>query len=239
MSEAIRIVLVGATGLIGRTLIERAVGRPRFHLTAIARRAIELPEGARMELLVADPAQWGDAIPAANGQVLVIALGTTWRAAGRDEAAFRAVDKDLVLACARAARDAGIRRCIVVSSVGAAMASRNFYLRVKGEVEDQLNKLRFERLDILRPGLLRGPRGGDRRPGERLAILASPLIDRFLRGEYRKYRSVRAATVADAILQLAAEKPRGRYVHEHDAIRRAAGKLVDSQAQPGQRPQRR
>ena len=119
-------------------------------------------------------------------------------------------------------------RCIAVSSVGAAISSRNFYLRVKGEVEDALAKLRFERLDILRPGLLRGQRGGERRPGERLAILASSLTDRFLRGGNRKYRSVRATTVADAILQLAAEKPRGRFVHEHDAIVRAAKKLGPS-----------
>ena len=239
MSEAIRIALVGATGLIGQTLIERAVGRPRFHLTAIARRSVPLPDGARMELLVADPAGWSEAIAAANAKVLVIALGTTWRAAGEDEAAFRAVDKDLVLACARAAKEAGMTRCIAVSSIGAAISSRNFYLRVKGEVEDALAKLRFERLDILRPGLLRGARGGERRTGERLAILASPLTDRFLRGGLRKYRSVRASTVADAIFQLAAEKPRGRFHHEHDAILRAAAKLVDSDAQPGQRQRRR
>jgi len=230
MSKPVRIVLVGATGLIGQTLIERAVGRPRYRLTAIARRAVALPEGARMELLVADPAGWGEAIAAVNAQVLVIALGTTWRAAGQDEAAFRAVDQHLVLYCARAAKEAGIKRCIVVSSVGAAFSSRNFYLRVKGEVEDALNKLRFERLDILRPGLLRGQRGGERRAGERLAILASPLTDRFLRGGNRKYRSVRASTVADAIFQLAAEKPRGRFVHEHDAVLRAAKKLGSSLA---------
>ena len=225
MSDPLRIVLVGATGLIGTTLIARAVGRERYRLTAIARREVALPEGARMELLVADPANWGEAIAAANASVLVIALGTTWRAAGRDEAAFRAVDERLVLDCARAAKAAGARQCIAVSSVGAARSSRNFYLRVKGEVELALDQLKFERLDVLRPGLLRGKRGGDRRLGERLAILASPLADRFLRGAFRKYRSVRATTVADAILALAVEKPRGRYIHEHDAIVRAAGKL--------------
>lgn len=225
MSEPLRVVLVGATGLIGSTLIARAVGRPGYRLTAIARREAALPEGARMELLVADPASWGEAIAASGASVIVIALGTTWRAAGKDEAAFRAVDERLVLDCARAAKTAGVRQCIAVSSVGAARASRNFYLRVKGEVELALDQLKFERLDILRPGLLRGKRGGDRRIGERLAMLASPLADRFLLGGARKYRSVRAATVADAILALAGEKRRGRFVHEHDDIRRAAGKL--------------
>lgn len=227
MSEPLRLVVVGATGLIGTTLIARVVGRERYRLTAIARRAVALPEGARMELLVADPAKWGEAIAAANAGVLVIALGTTWRAAGRDEAAFRAVDKDLVLAAAQAAKSAGVRQCIAVSSVGAVASSGNRYLRVKGEVEDALAKLKFERLDILRPGLLRGPRA-ERRPAERIAMLVSPLADRFLHGGARKYRSVRATTMADAILALAVERPRGRFVHEHDAILRAAAKLDPS-----------
>ena len=224
MSEPIRIVLVGATGLVGRTLIERAVGRRGIRRTALARREVALPDGARMELVVADPAGWGEAIAAANGDALVIALGTTWRAAGRDEAAFRAVDKNLVLACAAAAKAAGVARCIAVSSVGANAGSGNRYLRVKGEVEEALAKLRFARLDLLRPGLIRGARA-ERRPAERLTMLASPLLDRFLRGEWRRYRSIRAATLADAILALAAAKPRGRFFHEHDAIRRAAARL--------------
>ena len=225
--DAIRIMLVGATGLIGTTLIARAVGRDGYRLTAIARRETPLPAGARMEMLVANPAQWGEAIAASDSAVIVIALGTTWRASGRNEAVFRATDKDLVLACAGAAKAAGIGHCIVVSSVGAAISSRGLYLRVKGEVEDALAKLRFDRLDILRPGLLRGPRS-ERRPAEKLAMLATPLIDNLLHGGLRKYRSVRATTMAEAILALAAEKPRGRFIHEHDGIVRAARKLDPS-----------
>ena len=225
MSEPLQIVLVGATGLIGTTLIQRAVGRERYRLIAIARREAPLPTRARMEMLVADPAAWPEAIAAAKAQAIVIALGTTWRASGRNEAVFRATDKDLVLACAQAAKAAGVKHCIVVSSVGAAISSRGLYLRVKGEVEDALAKLKFERLDILRPGLLRGPRA-ERRPAERLAMLATPLIDNLLHGAFRKYRSVHATQVADAILALAVEKPRGRFVHEHDGIVRAARKLA-------------
>ena len=224
MSDPVRMVLVGATGLIGTTLIARAVGRDDYRLTAIARREVALPPGARMELLVAEPAKWGEAIAASAASAIVIALGTTWRAAGRDESAFRAVDKDLVLTCAGAAKASGVRQCIVVSSVGAAISSKSFYLRVKGEVEDALAKLKFDRLDVIRPGLLRGPRA-ERRPAEKLAMFASPFADLLMHGELRKYRSVRAGVVADAILALAVERPRGRFIHEHDAIVRAAAKL--------------
>ena len=224
MSDPTRIALVGATGLIGTSLIEYGVGRSDlFRIIGIARREVPLPQGARMELLVAETSGWPDAIAAANADVLVCALGTTWRKAGKDEAAFRAVDQDLVLACGKAAKASGIRQMIVVSSVGADAMAKNFYLRVKGEVEQQLGKLGIPRLDVLRPGLLHGPRA-ERRPAEKLAMLASPLADLALHGLYRKYRSIKAETIAKAIVGLTHEKAAGRFVFEHDAILRAARK---------------
>lgn len=222
MSKPTRIALVGASGLIGSSLIRLGVGRSDFRVIAIARRELALPKGARMEVLVADPAGWGDAIAAANADVLVCALGTTWKKSGQDETAFRAVDHDLVLACGQAAKAAKIRQMIVISSIGADAGSKNFYLRVKGEVEQALGKLGIPRLDILRPGLLRGARANDRRLGERLAILTSPFTDLLLHGGLRKFRSVRASTIAEAIVGLTREKAAGRFIFEHDAIRRAA-----------------
>ncbi len=226
MSEPVRICLVGATGLIGWEMIEQAVMRRDVRIIAIARRAVALPKGARMELVVSETVGWGKAIAFARANVLVCALGTTWRKADKQEAAFCAVDRDLVLACARDARAAGIDRMIVVSSVGAEAASNNRYLRVKGEMETALGKLGFRRLDILRPGLLRGARG-ELRLGESVATWLSPLSDVLLHGSYRKYRSIRAAAMARAIFALAREKAGGRFVHEHDellyALRRGGG----------------
>jgi hypothetical protein len=91
---------------------------------------------------------------------------------------------------------------------------------VKGEVERELGKIGFQRLDILRPGLLRGERGGDRRPAERLGIAISPLFNLALHGKYRRYRAIDASEVARAALALARKATRARLVHEHDALRR-------------------
>ena len=222
-----RLCLVGATGLTGRSLIEQAVSRSDVRIVGIARREMRLPAGARMELLLADTPGWADAIAASNASVFVCALGTTRRKAGGEEAAFRAVDYDLVVDCAQAARRAGIDHAIVVSSVGADLASRHLYFRVKGEMEQALARLGFRRLDILRPSLLRGPRARDLRMAELLASLASPVVDLMLRGPRRRFRSIRSETLARAIFALAQEKAGGRFIHEHDAlhyaIRRAGG----------------
>lgn len=229
MSEPHRIVLVGATGLVGRSVLQAAQAHPSLRLVALSRREAPAPAGRRMEMVVADPAQWDEAIHSLAPVAVICALGTTWRQAGRDEQAFRAVDLHLVERVASAAKAAGAGNFVLVSSVGADLASRAFYLRVKAEAEAAVSKLDFKRLDILRPGLLRGARGGDRRVLERLAILASPLTDHLLHGKRRGQRSIDARVVAAAALQFAWEQGAGHFIHDNDAIRRAAGRLEDKQ----------
>jgi uncharacterized protein YbjT (DUF2867 family) len=221
MSDPVKLALFGSTGLVGCTLMEQLVGKTDFRLTAVARREVPLPQGARMEMRLAPTELWPEVIETVKPDVVVCALGTTWAKAGRDEEAFRAVDEKLVLEVAKAARVLEVRHFIFVSSVGASLASKSLYLRVKGEVEIALGKLHFKRLDVLRPGLLRGPRGGDRRMAERLGIIASPVADLFLQGKNSRYRSISAKRVAEAILGLALEKAGGKFTHEHDALLRA------------------
>ena len=75
----------------------------------------------------------------------------------------RRVDLGHVTAFARFARAGGVRRFVLVSSVGADPAASNFYLRVKGQAERAVAAIGFEQLDILRPGLLLGARSESRR----------------------------------------------------------------------------
>lgn len=230
MSKVVRVCLVGASGLTGSALIEQSLTRPDLRLVAVSRRELALPYGARMEVLLADTPGWDDAIAATNASVLVCALGTTWKKAGKSEAAFRAVDHDLVLQCARAAMAAGIDHMIVVSSTQADSGSKWFYQRVKGETETALARMRFRRLDVVRPGLLTGPRA-EFRPAERIASWLFPVINLFLQGKWRRYRSISADTVARAICALVREKAGGHFVHEHDAIHYAI-RRSHRQAQP-------
>ena len=227
MSDPLRIALVGATGLIGAHVINACIGREDVRLTGIARREIPLPKGIRMELFVADPGKWDEVLEAVRPDALICALGTTWRKSGENEEAFRAVDKDLVLQTAMSAKAHGVERFVHVSSVGADTASSTFYLRVKGEIERELTRLRFGRLDILRPGLLRGIREDDRRLAERLGIALAPIANLLLHGRFRKYRGIRAETVADAALALAKRPARGRFVYDNDGILRAARTLAN------------
>jgi uncharacterized protein YbjT (DUF2867 family) len=208
-----RIALIGATGLIGGHVAR--LGGDSFH--ALVRR----PSGRDGPETVAPPADWPRLVAGLDADVAVSALGTTWRKSG-SEGAFRAVDFDMVVDFATAARGAGVRQMIIVSSVGADPNSRTFYLRVKGEMEQALRALGFDRLDILRPGLLRGDRGPERRLGERVGILLSPLVNLVLRGRLDRFAAIDAETVARAILALAGAEALGAYVHHNRQLHQLA-----------------
>ena len=203
-------------------MIELASAGDEVRIVGIARREVPLPPGARMEMFVAEPAKWGEVLDAVRPRALICALGTTWKKAGRDEAAFRAVDHDLVLATAETAKRAGVPNMVVVSAAGADARSKSLYMRVKGETEEALSRVGFKRLDILHPGLLRGTRTDDLRFAERAAIIAAPLIDPLLSGSWQRFRSIDAGLVAEAALGLALRRAGGRFTHDNEAMRRAA-----------------
>lgn len=210
------VVIMGATGLVGAQVVTLMSARADIKLHIVARRTpVGAPSGSTVH--VADPATWSAVIATIQPDLLINCLGTTIRQAG-SPAAFVAVDHDLVVAVATAARASGTQRMIAMTSVGASARSNNLYLKTKGRVEDALRAMAFDRLDIVRPGLLRGIRGGDLRLGERIAMLASPLTDALLHGPLRRYRSIDSADVAKAILALSDSTTPGYCAHEHDAI---------------------
>ena len=211
------VLLVGATGMVGGAVIANAGA---LRLTILARREMA-GLSPQHKLLVAPPEQWGEVIAAERPAIFISCLGTTIRQAGSQEA-FRAVDHDLILAAARGAKQGGARQTIVVSSVGASAKAGNFYLRTKGKTEDSLRALGFDRLDVLRPGLLTGERQGPARLGEGIATLAAPLTNALLHGSLRRYRSIPGETVARVIVALAGRNDSGVHIHENAAIRALA-----------------
>lgn len=144
------------------------------------------------------------------------ALGTTMKKA-KSEAAFRAVDHDAVMSFARWARYHGCPAFVLVSSLGADPRSRNFYLRVKGETENAVDKLGFARVIVLRPGVLLGPRE-ESRPAEAIARAMMPLLGKLLVGKLDRYRGVAAHDVAKAMVRAALDSDLGVHVWENREI---------------------
>jgi uncharacterized protein YbjT (DUF2867 family) len=143
-------------------------------------------------------------------------LGTTIKQAG-SQPAFRRVDHAFILGVAHAGLHAGAKQFLLVSAIGADPGSRVFYSRVKGETESAIRRLAFQGVQILRPSLLLGERS-EFRLGERIAMVVAPPLSLLLLGRLRRYRPIRAETVARAMVNLAREAPRGPNVFEYDAM---------------------
>ena len=214
------VLLAGASGLVGglvlRRLLELDAG-PR--VLAPSRRALDVAPDRRLTVLStalpADEEALEQRLRAETTRVdaYLCCLGTTLRKAGSREA-FLAIDRDLVLRLAAMAQALGARQAILVSSVGASAQSGNFYLRVKGESERALGEMGFERVDLLRPGLLLGNRS-ESRPAESIARALAPVTNPLMQGPLRRYRGIEADQVAAAAVALLGLDEPGRHVHEN------------------------
>jgi uncharacterized protein YbjT (DUF2867 family) len=216
--SVIRIALFGGSGLIGRALRVRLQQRGAALCCPLRR----LPPGLDpAAALLPDGPTWSDALLARRlGEfrpgVAISCLGTTRRAAGSIEA-FAAIDCDLVLRLFSAAAAAGAQHAVLVSSIGADAASGNDYLRIKGEVEQAVQRMGFRRVDLLRPSLLLGERA-ESRPLERLGIALSGLASPLLQGGLRRYRPIAAERVAAAAEGALAGTAAGVFVHDYDGL---------------------
>lgn len=200
--------VAGSTGFIGSILIDLLKTDDSFSsVQVLTRRKLELPNKFT-SLVATDLAQ--QALESID--VAFCALGTTIATAGSQDA-FYHVDHDLVLAFANNAKKAGATRFVLVSSVGADARSGNFYLRVKGETEEHLQKLGFESLIILRPSMLMGERK-EFRFGELIGKGVMTIFNPLMQGPMAKYRGIQGKTVAKAMIRLAKETLPGTHVLE-------------------------
>lgn len=193
-----RLLLVGATGLVGRHILEQALADSRItEVVAPVRRPLVTSHPKLMapqvdfNQLPADAPWW-------NADAVLCALGTTMKAAGSQET-FRQVDYQYPLAVARLARQHGTPTFVLNSALNANVSSRFFYSRVKGELERDLEALGFPSLTHVRPGLIGGKRE-EFRLGESLAAVVLGTVGPLLP---RRWRINPASTIARAMLDAA------------------------------------
>lgn len=204
--------IAGSTGFIGKLLIELLKGDHSFErIDVLSRRAVDLPE--KFKVLVNDDISKQTFEPL---NVAFCALGTTIKTAGSQEA-FYHVDHDLVIAFAKNAKAAGAKTFVLVSSVGATPKTSNFYLRVKGETESDLEAIGFDSLIILRPSMLMGERK-EFRFGELIGKGVMTVFNPLMVGSLAKYRGIQGKTVAKAMLRLAKENLAGKHVIEGEEL---------------------
>ena len=181
--------------------------------------AAEVSRHPRLAVRIGDVAALAGYAPPADD--VYIALGTTIKVAG-SEAAFRAVDFDLVIAVARAAREAGASRLGLVSALGADPASRVFYNRVKGAAEAAVSALGYASVVIARPSLLSGDRAALGQPTRSGEVWAKRLTAPLRRLVPAALRPIDASAVAAALLAAVASAAPGVHVLSSAAMQEFA-----------------
>lgn len=189
--------LIGATGLIGGHLLKCLQDDNAFKtIRVLVRRQIVFSH-AKIKVIVIDFTE-ESAFKAgiAGCEAVFCAIGTTQKKVKGDKAAYRKVDFDIPVNAARFCAETGCKSLLLVSSVGADSSSNNFYLKLKGEVEEKVQTLGIPSVSIFRPSMLLGKRN-ESRPLETIAqVISKPLSFLFP----SKYKPIAALDVARAMV---------------------------------------
>ena len=137
------------------------------------------------------------------------AIGTTNKKVKGDKAAYRKVDYDIPVNAARFCTETGCRHFLLVSSVGANSKGGNFYIKLKGEVEDQVRSISIPSVSIFRPSMLLGKRQ-ESRPLETIAqVMMKPLSFLFP----SRYKPIAAEAVAKAMIAACKQDKPGLHIY--------------------------
>lgn len=204
-------LVLGATGLVGKTLVEQLCRDPRYQtVTCLLRKPLSQDfftasamnnTTTKIQPIVVDFENLQDYQGYFGCDHIYVCLGTTIKKSG-SKSAFRKVDFEYIHIAAQLARAQRATSFVWISSVGANAKSNNFYLRVKGELENAIiNMSGLDNACAVRPSLLLGERE-EMRPAEKFASILSPLLSPLLIGRFKKYKPVHAADVAAQMIRL-------------------------------------
>ncbi len=212
-------LLLGGTGFIGSQLLPLLLNNPAYRkVIALVRKPMEITH-TKLEQRVTDftnEDNYQANMP--EGDVIFCCIGTTMKQVKGDKVKYRQIDFDIPVNAARWGIEKGYTRYLLVSAIGANAGSSNFYLRLKGEVEEAISRMPYQAVHIFQPSLLLGSRK-ESRPAEKAAQLISPLLSLITFGGMKKYSPIRGNDVAQAMLVASLSEATGIHTYTFSQIK--------------------
>lgn len=206
-------LIIGGTGATGRDLINVLLADPDYtRIVSFVRRSTGIAHPKLTEHII-DFNELDNFAAHIYGDVWFSCLGTTLKSAGSRDQQWR-IDFELPLKFAHIARRNGVLRAVLLSSFGASSSSGVYYLKIKGQLEEQIASLMFEQYIIFRPGYLL--RANTDRPAERITTGMLILLNRL--GFLRKYRALPTSILAQKLGKASKILANGVHVIELDEI---------------------
>lgn len=214
--QSVTAVVLGATGLVGEQLVQQLLTDPAYSKVRILVRKPREMSHPKLEVKIVNFTNLADyRSKLDSGDSIFCCIGTTKKKVKGDKTAYRKIDVDIAANAAKMGKDAGFKKYLLVSSVGANAYSKNFYLRLKGEAEAKITEENFECFHVFRPGILLGKRK-EFRLVEMIGKGIMKGVSVFLAGNLKKYRGIEASVVAKAMMAAAKSDERGMVVHHYE-----------------------
>jgi len=193
----IKITLFGPTGLIGNEILKLLENDIDFEkINVVSRRPVEL-KSRKSSLNIIDFKDFNSYLDVIDGSdVVLAAIGTTQSKVGFNKKKYREIDFDIISNAVKACKEKNVKHFSFVSSAGADINNKSFYLKLKGEIEKEVESKQLNSSTVYRPSLLLGNRK-ENRFGEKVAQILIPLIS-FLFPD--NYKPIKAIDVAKAMV---------------------------------------
>lgn len=208
-------VVIGSTGLIGTQLVQVLLTDIAFtEVRILVRRPVSFSHPKLSVQIVSFDDYHDLKEKIGRGHSIFCCVGTTQKKVKGNKADYRKVDYNIPVNAANASIENGFKKFLLVSAVGANKNAGNFYLRLKGEVEDSISKLEFESVHFFRPSILLGTRE-EIRAGEKIAKGTMQLFSFLLAGPLKKYKAIQSADVAKALVAASKQEKKGVCLYEY------------------------
>ncbi len=209
-------VVAGSTGLVGKQLVEILASSQEYEaVIALVRKGSNIIHD-RVFTVEVDYDQLDNYAADLKADDVFCCLGTTMKKAGSKEK-FYEVDFSYPLKLAEIAEKNKSQRFNIITANGANSNSTFFYNRVKGDIETAVSRLSIPSIYIFRPSLLLGNRD-KKRTGENVGAVLSRVLKPLLVGRFKKYRAIKATTVAMAMYKVNQQDTNGIHIFESNRI---------------------
>ena len=211
-----QITIFGSTGLIGGHALEFLLKDNEFKKINLVSRRPTFIKNKKIEEYIIDFNNYSEIKRSIqNSEIVISSIGTTQSGVKGDKNEYRKIDYGITLNIAKACKESDVKKFIFVSTIGADINSKNFYLSLKGEIEESVLNFNINSVHIMRPSLLLGKRK-ERRFGEKVAQNLMPLISSLLPNKYRPIDSI---LVAKKIINTSKSKTLGNKIYNYNEIK--------------------
>lgn len=215
-----KVIIVGASGLIGSNLLSQLITSEDItEITILVRKQLGI-SNPKLKEIVIDFENLNEYASQIQGDILFCCLGTT-KSKTPNAQEYRRIDLDYPLSLAKISLQNRVSQFHLVSSMGANPESNSAYLKLKGELETELKKLNIKSIHIYQPSFLEGNRR-ETRLIEKIMLPLMKLINPLLLGNWENYRSIKAETVAKAMINQSKKELTGIFTYQSKQIKELA-----------------